>query len=139
MLNWKRSLREGRRSKRARCVGHPDLVGGLGPGPERIVPLLRRIMACLNSRRQRRRKKAARRAKWGFELELEQSHSSSACDNGSSSGFAGGLVASSFEDGWESLDMPPISRFVLEGSKLETKVISAFLCQLCEKRDTVAS
>ena len=123
-------VRGGDRS--ALCVRHLDVVGGLGPGPERIAPLLRPIMACLNSRRQRRRKKAARRAKWGFELELEQSHSSWACSNGSSSGLAGGLVASSLEDGWESLDMPPISRFVLEGSKLETKVIPAFLCRLCE-------
>ena len=97
------------------------------------VPLFREIMACLNSPRHGRRKKA-QRAKWGFELELEELQALAggpcACGSGGDSSgcsVGGGVLVSSSEDGSEPVAMPPISRFVLEGSKLETKVISVRL------------
>ncbi|KAL8619061.1 hypothetical protein ACOMHN_020759 [Nucella lapillus] len=78
-------------------------------------------MACVNSRRRSRRHRRGKRAKWGFELELEELGTLS-FSGGSASGSEG-VRTSSSEDGSNLVAvMPPITRFILEGSKLETKI-----------------
>ncbi|XP_076445420.1 uncharacterized protein LOC143283157 isoform X2 [Babylonia areolata] len=99
-------------------------------------------MACLNgplraSRQRRQQRGAKKRAKWGFQLDLLEDEQDSASGSGrgtgtgtGSGGGSGTHTSSSEWDGSSASDslaaaaaaMPPISRFILEGSKLETKM-----------------
>ncbi|KAK7457285.1 hypothetical protein BaRGS_00039257 [Batillaria attramentaria] len=65
--------------------------------------------------RHRRRRKKDRRPKWGFQEELELPDIHQACGTQVDSAGEG-------EGGGVMENMPPITRFVLEGSKLETKL-----------------
>ncbi|KAK7108767.1 hypothetical protein V1264_016440 [Littorina saxatilis] len=78
---------------------------------------------------KRRKKGSKPRAKWGFEVELEELRSlgrvSSKLNGSSGDGGGGGGDSFLSEDGLDVLSgMPPITRFILEGSKLETNKVS---------------